>query len=60
MKVLFMRSYFIRIFIYLLIIEAVRNFSIYKLTGWDSANKDLFEINIRNTGSRCDIWSKLK
>ena len=49
----FMSCHFTKIFVYLLIIVAVSNFSVYKLIGWDPVNIYLFKANSINTRERC-------
>ena len=47
------------IFVHLIIIAAVCNFSVYKFIGWNPANSYLFKVINENTRKRCEICSKL-
>ena len=55
----FMSCHYTKAFVHRLIIAAVNNFNVLKLTGWYPENIYLFKISSRNTTKKCEICSKL-
>ena len=50
-----------KIVVHLLVTEALSNFNVYKLIGWDPGNIYLFKANSINTKETCEkAWNMFK